>query len=267
MAILTCDFLSKSLVRTVSFRAILPTASFGEMINPDSKPYADVKPFKTLYLLHGIGGNDTDWLMGTRIAHYAESRGLAVIMPAGENGFYTDNNGTDRYGEFVGKELVEVTRTLFHLSTAREDTYIGGLSMGGYGAIRNGLKYADTFGKIIALSSALVLDDAAKSTQESFWPFGKRDYFQRVFGDLDQLAGSDLDVKALADQQAKNVQIYLACGTEDALLAKNRDFQAHLKSLGADFTYQEGPGGHDWAFWDTYIAKGIRWLYAGGVRR
>ena len=262
MAVLTCNFLSKCLGRMVSFHAIIPSASFGDMLHPNSTPYADVKPFKTLYLLHGIGGNDSDWLMGSRVAHYAEAHRLAVIMPAGENGFYTDTSSAHQYGEYVGRELVAATRSMFNLSHERDDTYIGGLSMGGYGALRNGLKYSDTFSKIVALSSALVMEDAPKSTSESFWPFGKRDYFERVFGDLDQLDGSDFDVYALATKCAANVHIYSACGTEDTLLDKNRRFAEHLRSLGANCTYEEGPGGHDWPFWDQYIHKAIRWIFS-----
>jgi Predicted esterase len=260
MAILSCDFLSACMGRTVSFRAIIPTMHFGQMFDPNAKPYSDVKPFKTLYLLHGIGGNDTDWLVGTSIAQYAEANNLAVIMPAGENGFYTDNNATHRYGEFLGRELIEATRAMFNLSDKREDTYVAGLSMGGYGAIRNGLKYSNMFSKIVALSSALVADDAPAATDESHWSFGKRDYFELVFGDLDKINGSDADICALADKNAKNVDIYLACGTEDFLIEKNRAFRDYLSKIGADFTYEEGPGIHDWAFWDTYIEKGINWI-------
>ena len=257
MAILSCNFFSKSLGRMISFQAVIPTMCFTDMLNPHSEPYAKQESFQTLYLLHGIGGNDTDWLVGSRVAHYAEEHNIVVIMPAGENSFYTDNNNTDRYGEFIGKELVEVTRRMFNLSHEREKTYIGGLSMGGYGALRNGLKYNDTFGKIIALSPALVANDAIKSTNESFWAFGKRDYFERIFGDLDKLEGSDLDIFALALKNARNTQIYFACGTEDTLLSKSRELRDFLEKNNIPFEYEEGTGGHDWKFWDTYIEKGI----------
>ena len=96
---------------------------------------------------------------GTRIQAWAEANDLAVIMPSGENRFYLDDEKSgELYGEFIGKELVEFTRKLFPLSDKREDTFIAGLSMGGYGAIRNGLKYAENFGCVIGLSAALVHD-------------------------------------------------------------------------------------------------------------
>ena len=282
MAILSCNFNSSCLGRTVSFQAILPVNAFspessentsnvetersGRQLSdnqmPDSQISNKQKPLKTLYLLHGITGNDIDWLIGTRVAHYAQSKGLAVIMPAGENGFYTDNNSTNRFGEYVGRELVHATRSMFHLSEKREDTFIGGLSMGGYGALRNGLKYSGTFGKIVALSSALVVGKAATATNEpNQWHFAKKEYFDVVFGDPDKLEGGDLDVKALAANHARHAQIYMACGTEDTLLEKNREFRDYLQSIEADLDYVEAPGDHDWKFWDTYIEKGIEWLY------
>lgn len=263
MAILSCNFISRSLGRTVPFTAVLPTINFMEMMNEGTPIYSDPKPFRTLYLLHGIGNNHMDWIAGTRVAHYAEENKLAVIMPAGENGFYTDNNGADRYGQYIGEELVKATRALFNLSHKREDTFIGGLSMGGYGALRNGLKYSDTFGGIIALSSAIVTDDAVNSTDDAPVFFGRRSYYESVFGDLAKLAGSDNDLYALAKRNASKTRLYMACGTQDMLIEKNRAFKAFLEENKVPFTYEEGPGGHEWQFWDTYINKGIQWLNDG----
>jgi len=262
MAILSCNFNSACLGRMISFQAILPIEEV--LLHSGEKDCKHIEPLKTLYLLHGITGNDMDWLVGTRIAHYAARKNLAVIMPAGENGFYTDNNSTNRFGEYIGNELVQATRAMFHLSEKREDTFIGGLSMGGYGALRNGLKYSDTFGKIIALSSALITDDAVKSTNEpEQWHFAKREYFEMVFGNPDTIKGGDSDVKELAKKYAENIQMYLACGTEDVLLEKNRDYIDYLKSINANYDYIEGPGGHDWDFWDIYIEKAIEWIFQG----
>ena len=141
MAIIEVNFISKCLMRVVTFNAIIPVDKFG----PQAEN-AEQKPLKTLYLLHGIFGNYTDWVNGTRIQAWAEANDLAVIMPSGENRFYLDDEKSgELYGEFIGKELVEFTRKLFPLSDKREDTFIAGLSMGGYGAIRNGLKYAENF--------------------------------------------------------------------------------------------------------------------------
>lgn len=260
MAIIEVNFISKCLMRTVTFNAIIPVDKFG----PQAEN-AEQKPLKTLYLLHGIFGNYTDWVNGTRIQAWAEANDLAVIMPSGENRFYLDDEKSgELYGEFIGKELVEFTRKLFPLSDKREDTFIAGLSMGGYGAIRNGLKYAENFGCVIGLSAALV-HDAWKDADNSAPIFTfRRSYYEAIFGEYDKVKGSDKDPKALLlklKEEGRPVpKMYLCCGTEDGLVTANRDFRDFLNENGVDLTYVEGPGKHDWVFWDTYIKKVLDWL-------
>ncbi len=260
MAIIEVNFISKCLMRTVTFNAIIPVDKFG----PQAEN-AEQKPLKTLYLLHGIFGNYTDWVNGTRIQAWAEANDLAVIMPSGENRFYLDDEKSgELYGEFIGKELVEFTRKLFPLSDKREDTFIAGLSMGGYGAIRNGLKYAENFGCVIGLSAALV-HDTWKDADNSAPIFTfRRNYYEAIFGEYDKVKGSDKDPKALLlklKEEGRPVpKMYLCCGTEDDLVTVNRDFRDFLNENGVDLTYVEGPGKHDWVFWDTYIKKVLDWL-------
>ena len=260
MAIIEVNFTSKCLMRTVTFNAIIPVDKFG----PQAEN-AEQKPLKTLYLLHGIFGNYTDWVNGTRIQAWAEANDLAVIMPSGENRFYLDDEKSgELYGEFIGKELVEFTRKLFPLSDKREDTFIAGLSMGGYGAIRNGLKYAENFGCVIGLSAALV-HDTWKDADNSAPIFTfRRNYYEAIFGEYDKVKGSDKDPKALLlklKEEGRPVpKMYLCCGTEDGLVTANRDFRDFLNENGVDLTYVEGPGKHDWVFWDTYIKKVLDWL-------
>ena len=265
MALVRVDFVSESFARTVPFTAILPSEASGR----PGMPKRAKKPFRTLYLLHGIIGNDTDWVTGTRIQRWAQERELAVVMPSGDNGFYVDHPGrTDqKYGEYVGRELVEFTRNLFPLSREREDTYLAGLSMGGYGALRNGLKYADTFGRIGAFSSALILDAAVASTDDAPFFLQQRSYFQSVFGDLTRLKGSDRDPEALVRARLSAggtlPGMYIACGTEDFLLPANRAFSDFLRAQGVDFTYVETPGGHEWDFWDAQVKAFLDWLPLG----
>ena len=260
MAIIEVNFISKCLMCVVTFNAIIPVDKFG----PQAEN-AEQKPLKTLYLLHGIFGNYTDWVNGTRIQAWAEANDLAVIMPSGENRFYLDDEKSgELYGEFIGKELVEFTRKLFPLSDKREDTFIAGLSMGGYGAIRNGLKYAENFGCVIGLSAALV-HDTWKDADNSAPIFTfRRNYYEAVFGEYDKVKGSDKDPKALLlklKEEGRPVpKMYLCCGTEDGLVTANRDFRDFLNENGVDLTYVEGPGKHDWVFWDTYIKKVLDWL-------
>ncbi|MCD8069530.1 MAG: hypothetical protein LUE87_11760 [Lachnospiraceae bacterium] len=84
MALLEVNFVSKTLFRAVTFKAILPV---DKLMPPGTKKTEEPKSFKTLYLLHGLLGNQEDWVSGTRIQRWAEEKDLAVIMPAGENEF------------------------------------------------------------------------------------------------------------------------------------------------------------------------------------
>ncbi len=261
MAFIQMSILSKSLMRTVPVNVILPA---DKMVFP-GMPEPPEKPFKTLYLLHGVFGSYIDWVNGTRIQRYAEEHDLAVVMPSGDNAFYVDQPGANNYyGEFVGKELVELTRKMFPLSRKREDTFIGGLSMGGYGAMRNGLKYWENFGCIVALSGALLVEDVAKRTNDDPFFLNRRDYAEACFGDLSKILDSDKNPKYLVRQLKKEGQpiprIYMACGDADSLLPANQDMAAFLKEQGADVTFEVGPGAHEWDFWDTYIRKAIEWL-------
>ena len=258
MAQLKVDFMSKSLMRTVSINVILPVDKV--FLGKEE----EVKPFKTLYLLHGIFGNNSDWISGTRIQSWAQEKNIAVVMPSGENKFYINNEYTcEKFSDFIGEELVEITRKMFHLSNKREDTFIAGLSMGGYGAIINGLKFNNTFGCIAGLSSALILDDVLSGDEGISAIMGGRQYYTGIFGDLSKLRGSDKDYEALAKELSnrENVpKIYLCCGTEDHLINANRKFRDLLLENNFDVTYVEGPGEHNWYFWDEYILKVLEWL-------
>lgn len=261
MALIQVNFISRSLMRTVPINVILPV----DKLSWDDVPEKESRPFKTLYLLHGILGNYTDWVSGTNIQRWAEEKDLAVVMPSGDNMFYVDQKeGHNFYGEFIGRELVEITRKMFPLSHKREDTFIAGLSMGGYGAIRNGLKYHDTYGYIAGLSTATVIDGIENRTNDTPSFIGRRDFAERIFGSLSKVKESDMNpewlVKQLVARGVAIPKIYLACGTDDHLLAGNRKMRDYMQAAGIDVTYEEGPGGHEWDFWNRYIKKVIDWL-------
>ncbi len=262
MAVFTCDFYSQARCGMQTFTAILPTDP--PPVEAKPQPYA-AGPWPTIYLLHGYSGNQVDWLYRSGIEGWAVQRGYAVVMPSGANRFYLDNEETgELYGAYVGRELVEVTRKMFPLSARREDTVIAGLSMGGYGAVRNGLFYADTFGAILALSSALITDEIAAMTPDKggnhMAPYG---YYRHTFGDPGKLPGSDKDPKHLAEERLKAgnaPRLLLACGSEDILYQPNLDYHRYLDGIGYPHEWWVRPGVHDFDFWNRAMPAGMDWL-------
>lgn len=273
MALICVNFFSTSLARTVPLNVVLPVDKQTEALDAEAagrvyEPHVPAGGFKTLYLLHGIFGNYTDWVSGTCIQRWAEERDLAVVMPSGDNMFYVDQPAAhDLYGRFIGEELVALTRAMFPLSARREDTFIGGLSMGGYGALRNGLRYARTFGAVAALSGTLHAEDVAGRGGAGAPFFRSRAFAEAVFGDAGAVAGSDRDPARLAADLAAEggpmPRIYLGCGTRDPLLASNRAAAAELRGLGYDVTYEEVEGGHEWGYWNRAIERVVDWLPLG----
>jgi len=260
MALLQVNFRSKALRRIATFNALVPL----EKTDVPGQPEIPRGPMKALYLLHGYTGNYTDWVCGSPIQELSETHNIAVFMPSGDNFFYLDDTDMGAlYAEYIGNELVEFTHEMFPLSGKRDDTFIGGYSMGGYGAIRNGLKYSHRFGRIIALSSAFITHTIAGMSPEYKNPFADYKYYRRVFGDLDHLLGSDKDPESLITEKKKAGEtipdIYMACGTEDFGIESNRRYHRFLTSEEIEHTYIESPGVHNWKFWNEYIEKAIHW--------
>ena len=261
MALVQVNYLSKALYRTVPVNVILPS----DMISFETSDYLGVPigGFPTLYLLHGLLGNYTDWVSGTRVQRWAEDAGLAVVMPSGDNSFYVPGLAANNdYGAFIGEELPSVMRDMFPLSRRREDTFIAGLSMGGFGTLRNGMKYAETFSRIAALSSAIHFFDPG------FWSLAGE---QTVFGDVAEAAKTDKSHYVVLEQLKARVAVgeveapefWMSCGTEDSLFQVNLKFRDLLREAGFAVTWDEEPRGHDWDFWDSQIKKVIDWLPLG----
>lgn len=264
MALVQMDFFSKSLAGTTSFYVVLPNDISPETLIGNEYYH---RKMKTLYLLHGYTGTHKDWLLGSSVQEMAFKYNLAVVMPSGGNSFYLDGKGTGKaYSQYVGKELIEYTRNVFGLSDKKEDTFIGGYSMGGFGAIHTGLAFPETFNKVIALSSALIVHGIEHQKEDYKNPIADYYYYSSVFGDLDQLDTSlnnpEYQIHVMKEKGITIPPIYMACGTEDFLLNENRAFHQFLMDEKVDVTYIESPGVHNWAFWNEYLEPAIQWMLA-----
>ena len=257
MVLFRGDVKCKSLQRRTSISVILPSDNIHFL--QDTEEIVP-KPYRTLYLLHGLYGSDDIFLANTSIQKFAEDNGIAIVIPCGENSFYVDNRKAHAYyGEYVGQELLDITRNIFPLSDKREDTFIAGFSMGGYGAIRNGLKYSQNFSKIGMISAALITDDMVDYADDGN-VLRSRDFYESIFGDLDKVKDSDMDPKYLIDSCEDLPEIFMACGVDDFLFEKNVDFHEFLKSRNVDATFIKAPGEHTWEFCDKYIKEFIKTL-------
>lgn len=245
MALIQCSFQSDALGSPATIEVILP--------EPARKSYP------VLYLLHGLLDDHTTWLRQTSIERYVQPLGLAVVMPSVLRGFYTDMAAGPRYWTFVKDEVPALVRSLFPISPRRKDTFVAGLSMGGYGAFKLALAHPERYAAAASLSGALDLVSELPLLDKV-----ERNEWKALFGNLKKLAGSANDLTFLAQQlaasRARRPLLFQCCGVDDFLYDQNLRFRDLLHELRINLTYEEGPGAHDWAYWDMMIQRVLEWL-------
>jgi putative tributyrin esterase len=249
MALIRCEFFSDVLGLSTEATVLLPQATSRQVGMTGT---GGGREHPVLYLLHGRSDDHSIWTRRTSLERYAADLDLAVVMPTGHRGFYTDQVHGYDYWTFVAEELPAVMASFFPLSSRREDTFAAGLSMGGYGALKLALRKPGTFAAAANLSGKL--DVAAGDWSTGEW----RD----TFGDPDRAVrhGDDLFDLASRMDPAACPALYQWCGTEDDLIGENRRFAEHAAALGLPLTAEEGPGGHEWEAWDRGIQRVLAWL-------
>lgn len=247
MALLTCDFFSDVLQVGTSMTVILPQAT-EEQIGVSGARESGPPP--VLYLLHGLSDDHTAWQRYTAIGRYAEGAGLAVVMPAVHRSFYANEVYGHRYFDFVSEELPSIVQSFFRVSSRPEDTFVAGLSMGGYGAIKLALTHPDRFAAAASLSGALDIRYLAQRPDRD-------DVFHRVY---DRTIGDADDLFTLLAAAPSVPPLHVSCGTEDLLLPGNRRFVDAATAAGASVTTDFRPGDHEWGLWDDVIEDVIAWL-------
>lgn len=259
MAIATVEFFSECLRRCVNIKVILPNDVVG------ASEEENAKPFRTLLLLNGYTQQNTEWIYNSQIVELAGKYHLCVIMPSGENSFYLDGEATGRqYGTFVGKELLSYVRKTFRVSEKREDTFVGGISMGGFGALHTGLQFPEIYGRLFAFSSALIQHEVEEMKPEKGNEIANYEYYKLMFGEPSLLKNSENNPEVLIrkcqEQKIELPEIYMVCGTEDFLLEPNRRFESFLTSQKVEHIYYESAGEHNFGFWNQYLEPALKWL-------
>lgn len=218
---------------------------------PDGKPNSE---WPVLYLLHGLSDNCSNWMQNTRLGRYAAKYGVAVVMPEGERGWYTDMAHGLRYFSYVSDELFHYVHRMFGLSNRREKSFIAGLSMGGYGALKCALARPGRYAGCASFSGAC--DVVGRFVPEKVEP----EYLDELRG----VYGRDLKIRPqddlfhLAEKAARRAvkpAVYLTCGLQDERLHESRKFRDHLDALGFAPRYEEWDGFHDWDFWEESLRR------------
>ncbi|GAB3598355.1 alpha/beta hydrolase family protein [Angustibacter peucedani] len=265
MALVRVDWFSEVLEMGTSTLVLLPQATTAQIgvDSPDDGAAGGEEPvaaqgFPTLYLLHGLSDDATAWTRYTSVERFTSAAGLAVVMPQVGRSFYTDAAHGGRWWTHVSEELPQVMRSFFRLSSRREDTFVAGLSMGGYGAMKWALRRPQDVAAAASLSGAL--DLAARQGTGDLYA----DIESTVF-DGRRVEGSDDDLLALlrgldAAGRAALPRLYVGCGTEDHLLPENERFLALAAERGVDVTTDLRPGEHEWGLWDRVVRDVVDWL-------
>jgi putative tributyrin esterase len=245
MAMIRCDFSAETLELDTSMTVLLPQEQRG-----DSPP-------PVLYLLHGLTDDHTAWTRLTSIERYADDKGLAVVMPQVHRSFYANETYGLRFWDFLSDELPGVVERFFRVSTRREDTFVAGLSMGGYGAMKWALRQPELFAAAATLSGAL---DLAYIQEFDLRPH-MRALVARIFAGR-PVGGGDDDLFHLLKtaDSATLPALMLRCGTEDRLVEQNERFVAACAAAGVTLDADLGPGDHEWAYWDAQIRSVLDWL-------
>jgi S-formylglutathione hydrolase FrmB len=253
MAHLRCDFFSEALSLSTTMTVILPQQT-STQIGMAGRERDGAPP--VLYLLHGLSDDDTIWLRRTSIERYVAPLGLAVIMPQVHRSFYTDERWGGRYWTFLSEELPQLVGSFFRVSASRSNTFVAGLSMGGYGALKWALRQPERFAAAASLSGAVDIDSLRRRSRPE-----DPQLLSRVFGD-EPVAGTPNDVLGLLGQAdpAALPALWVGCGTGDALYADNVRFVRACTSAGIPVTTSFIEGEHEWGLWDQQIQHVLAWL-------
>ena len=223
-----------------------------EVIIPQD-PQSEAKPDKILYLLHGLSDDATAWSRHTRIESYAEQRGYIVIMPEVQRSFYSDMKYGSQYFTYVTEELPQICEELFNIKHVREKTFVAGLSMGGYGALKCGLSKPDFYAACAGFSGALDFE----ATLDRIYEEGRYNEIYAIM-DKGEPCPEGANLFKLADKAAKlnkkdQPRVLVTCGDGDFLIDYNRKFDKHMKTLPLEYEYKEWKGVHDWKFWEESL--------------
>jgi len=247
MALLETRFDSQILDLSLGVNVILP-----------EHPQAWSTPPAVLYLLHGLSDDHTIWSRRTSIERYAADYNLAVVMPDAYKSFYCDMAHGSNYWAFLAEELPMLIHRWFNVSADPQETFVAGMSMGGYGAMKLALGNPGKYAAAASIFGAL--DIAAHIHDE--WDASRRRTFEAVFGDIAMVPGSghDLIARLAAMAFIPETGFFICVGKDDYLYQDSVAFRDAAAGKGLNLTYREYAGDHEWGFADLRIQEVLEWL-------
>ena len=251
-------------IQTIQFRSALIGKTLPyNVVLPRDYYVARVRRYPVLYLLHGLGGHYSDWTTKTNIADYAQQYRMIVITLEGNDSWYTDSATVpaDKYESYFLRELIPDVQRRYRTIETRHGRAVAGLSMGGYGALKFGLKSPGTF--IFAGSMSGVAEAASWSDADLKNLTWIRDSLQPVFGPAGSETRKANDLFEIVSEinpgrVALLPYFYLDCGTEDPMFNSNEKFAALLREKKIPHEYRELPGNHSWAYWDQQVPEVLK---------
>lgn len=252
MAFFQANFYSEALGFQTTVNVFIPQRSTTGQIGVAGN--AANGEYKCIYLLHGLSDDHSIWLRRTSIERYADEYGICVVMPFGGRSFYTDMKHGEKYYTYISEELPCLMAEFFGISTKRENNFIAGLSMGGYGALKIGLKNPQRYAACAGLSAVADIRGWTEECPELMTP---------IFGENPRVPASEdlFNLAETVNQDPVKPRVYMGVGTEDFLYEGNVKLKEKFESLDFDFTYRESSGTHCWAFWDEYIQYVLKWMF------
>jgi len=260
MALLKINYLCRSLNMQMDVDVILPESPKNSL----AKGICDYK-YPVLWLLHGGGGDHTEWQRMSGIERYACKAGLAVVMPGVDNsGYMNMKKGGYRYFDYMTEDLPSFLRSILPLSDKKEDNFVAGLSMGGYGSFKWMLHHPDMFAAAASLSGAIDMVSLLRHGEEHATPGSRGSFFTPAFGSSSEIEGTEDDniymFRKRLEEGVKLPKLYVACGVEDIAHPQVAHSVEQMRELGVEFDYIEDHGEHNWDYWDHHIEKVIEWL-------
>ena len=207
------------------------------VFKPDSK-----KPFPAVYQLHGHSDDYTQWARFTSLEQYAVDRQIMIVMPDGGRGYYTNSVNEENYEDHI-IETVRFIDDTFDTIKDRSQRGIGGLSMGGYGALKLGMKYCDIFSSVAAHSSVITPEERC----------GASPFWYNIFAN----EKPENSLRHLAKKNGSKIKFRFDCGTEDSLFPDNKKFHEFLCENKIEHIFEEFPGTHNWGYWREHVGAAI----------